>query len=593
MKSTYTQHEKAEFVARVDELMRFENLSQNAAAARVGVTGAQVLKWRRALLAGGVTALQNRYAACGRKPMYVPTEAESQALRELVLNTDPTSGARVNKILAAQLFARDERCSDALRAILENLGMSRRALPPTIAKAMHVRKSDKDLLRGGKRYALEGLVTPRELSYIDEMGAIQALMPGDLWESDDMHLNGMFWVPWESDTDKCATKFGCRVFRAQLLPFLDVATGGFVAYSLILRESDAYKAEDIRWALSHLFNTVGVPRTLRFEHGSWASNAVESIEKDIHVCRIVHAKTAKGKIIEGRFNVLQRVLAVNEIHLGRKRGEFEWANSQWMAYRNGVRDPRKEIPSLAEQVQRLDAAFAFVNNKPMNGELYGPDNAKKLHNLPYWIPQQIADKFYLDNPAPRKPELEEMLAVLPAARDVSIRNGLVRVKMEDFGGVYYFHSPEFARVGDGWPVRVCFDPTDPEMGAGILSQRDTDDARNLLNIKRGAFICRAAYVERVPQFAVGGGDTLGFDRAKRHAKLAHLLFREIVPAHRHRGVTVHEFRSGTSGERTEVRGLLPAQAPCPTVAPRRSAAEPAPSDRRGAAIDVEKLFTVE
>lgn len=87
-------------------------------------------------------------------------------------------------------------------------------------------------------------------------------MPGEIFESDDMTLNGMFWVPWHNDGDKCAARWGCRVFRAQLLPWLDVATGGFVAYSLVLRASDAYKAEDIRWALNHLFNSVGVPKVL-------------------------------------------------------------------------------------------------------------------------------------------------------------------------------------------------------------------------------------------------------------------------------------------------------------------------------------------
>ena len=122
MKQTYTHQEKAALVVRVDELMVSRKLSQNTACAVVGISSGQITKWRRALRNGGLAALENNYKNCGRRPMYVPTPEESAALRELVLNTDPTSGLRVNKILAAQLFARDRRCSEELRAILEKLG---------------------------------------------------------------------------------------------------------------------------------------------------------------------------------------------------------------------------------------------------------------------------------------------------------------------------------------------------------------------------------------------------------------------------------------------------------------------------------------
>jgi len=595
VKKQYSHQQKADFVNRVDELMITQGLSQNSACAVVGISSGQITKWRQAYRAGGLDALKNDYSACGRKPIYTPTELEKQAMRELVLNTDPTSGLRVNKILAAQLFARSEKCSDELRAILEPLGAERKSLPPTISKAMQVRKSDKDIYRGPKRAQLQGIFTPRGLTWVED-GVEKPLYPGDIWESDDMTLNGMFWVPWESDTDKCAARFGCRVFRAQLMPWLDVATGGFVAYSLILRESDAYKADDIRWALSHLFNSVGVPKVLRFEHGSWASKAVESLEKDVSICRIVHAQTAKGKIIEGRFNQLQRILAVNEIHLGRKRGEFEQSNSDWLAYRSGRRDPRKELPSLAEQCQRIDAAFDFLNNKPINGELYGPARAREMYGLQYWIPQQISEKFYLDNPPPRKPNVKEMLGVLPVSREVSIRHGMARVKCEDWGGVYYFHHRDFARLGDGWPVRVSFDPSDLSKGAGIISMRDTDDNRNHCNLPKGTFVGIADNVERVPQVVVGSGDTLGFERAKRHAKLAHLLFREIVPAHRKRGLTVHDYFAGEDSTRIQIDaedGLKQVE-PEKTTEVETSSATRLPTYRRNNApaekINIEALF---
>lgn len=558
MNHSRTQHEKAEIIAKVDELMALNGMSQNKAAKMCGVTGAQVLKWRRLFKSGGLAALRCNYQNCGRKPSYCPTPQEVQGLREYVLKTDPTLGLRCNKILAAQLFAQDARCSDKLRAILESLGLERKTLPLAISRAMQVRKSDKDLIRGKKRNALEGIFTPRDLTWFCD-GKERTLLPGDIWESDDMSINGMFYVPWDSQSDPCAKKFGVRVFRAQLLPFLDIATGGFVAYSLVLRESDAYKAEDIRWALNHLFKTVGVPKVLRFEHGSWCSHAVEAIEKDLNVCRIVHAKTAKGKIIEGRFNQLQRILALNEVHLGRHAGEFEEANSDWMAYRQGRRDPRKELPSLAEQTERLDAAFNFLNSKPINGENYNSINSKKIYNLPNWIPQQLSDKFYLDNPRPRKPDFKERLAILPLRREVKIRHGMAKVTVSDFDGVYYFHHEKFAELGDGWPIAVCFDPADPDEGAGIISLMPTDDARNHMSLRKGEFICKASSIERVPQVVIGECDAIGFARAKRHAKLAHQLFREIIPAYSlKRGSTVHDYKDGT-GDSTRIEIGTPAK----------------------------------
>ena len=118
MKKSYSQHEKAEFVNKVDELMTAQGLSQNKAAKMLGVTGSQILRWRKILKSGGLEALRPQYHNCGRRPMYIPTPEEARGLREYVLNTDPTAGLRINKILAAQLFARDPRCSEELRAIL-------------------------------------------------------------------------------------------------------------------------------------------------------------------------------------------------------------------------------------------------------------------------------------------------------------------------------------------------------------------------------------------------------------------------------------------------------------------------------------------
>ena len=150
-------------------------------------------------------------------------------------------------------------------------------------------------------------------------------------------------------------------------------------------------------------------------------------------------------------------------------------------------------------------------------------NSKKIYNLPNWIPQQLSDKFYLDNPRPRKPDFKERLAILPLRREVKIRHGMAKVTVSDFDGVYYFHHEKFAELGDGWPIAVCFDPADPDEGAGIISLMPTDDARNHMSLRKGEFICKASSIERVPQVVIGECDAIGFARAKRHAKLAHHL----------------------------------------------------------------------
>ncbi|WP_309400206.1 hypothetical protein [Cerasicoccus maritimus] len=426
---------------------------------------------------------------------------------------------------------------------------SKHTITPTLKRQARVTVESKRLHRGPKTFDLAGYSQPRDLTYIDATGAEKPIVPGVCFEADDMHLNEPFWIDWPDSADPCAARHGVRAFRAQLIPWIDIGSARFVAYSLVLRYSDAYRAKDIRWAINQVFHSVGVPEVLRFEHGAWEAKDVEEIGADSRLCRITHAQTSKGKFIENRLNHLQKALALDGVHLGRKRGEFEEANKLWLVCRDGRKDPRQHFCSLAEVTSRIDAALAFCNNDPLEGDVYNAARARELYGLDVWNPDDIWHRHVGQHPL-RQPTLEESWRVQPEIRVVSVSGGLVSIRCEEFGARYWFFHEELARLGTGWKVKVAFDPADPERGAALINAEPRDGARNRLGLREGEFIGIAEPVDNVPQFSLADRRNAesrdGFDRKSRYQKLCRLLYREISPFGRRQSAakTTHHIRDG-------------------------------------------------
>lgn len=535
---------RRDLVNDLARLRRESGCSQNAACAAMGVSAATLSRYTRAYETGGLEGLMPKFTQSGRKPLARLTPEQERIVRQLVLKSDPNAGRRISVSFALRIFAHSDACPDDLREVILKPRRSKHSITPTLKRQARIRPEDKMLYRGEKHFKLNGYSQPRDLTYVDETGAVVPIAPGVCFEGDDMHVNEPFWVEWNDPADPCAARYGVRAFRAQLIPWLDVGSGAFRAFSLVLRYTDAYRAKDLRWSLNHFFQSVGIPKILRMEMGAWKAHDVESIATDARVCRITHATSPGSKFIENRFHNLQKALALHGVPVGRKRGEFEAGGKLWTATRQGRKDPRTCFMSLEAVMEKIESCLAFINADPMEGSIYGAPRARELYALDRWCPDEIWEAG-LKAPL-RRPTLEESWRLQPEIRQVSLQAGMARVRCDEVGAVYWFHSPRFGELGSGWKVQVAFDPADPGKGAAIINAEPRDGCRNRAGIHPGEILCLAEHVDRVPQFNLSeeAGDSISFERRNRYSRLCRLLYREILPYGRRGGAQYQQAKDG-------------------------------------------------
>lgn len=538
-------------------------VTQGAAARELGIspaTASRLLERHRAGL-----PLAPRTTEAGRKPLATLTPEEQAAVQRLTLQTDPHDPAKTQRVsvsFALRIYARSEACRPELAEAILRPRSSKHTITPTLRRQARVRQSDRLLAAGEDTFHLHGICTPRALSWLDETGAEQPLVPGLLMEADDMTANEPCWIPWDDPADPCAARWGCRLVRPQMLPWLDVGSASFRSYGLVLRYNDAYRASDILRGVAHLFHSTGAPRYLRLEYGTWDAHAVNALESVHGLCRILRATSAKTKFIENRFHTLQKFLALGGVSMGRHRGVKETETSQWLAARTGRLDPRTVFPSLEQWVARVDAAFAACNAEPIEGEVYGPASARRLHGRRAWVPDEIWHTWLEAHPeAVRTPTLEQTYRLLPEQREVAIRGGHVALKVAEHDATFYFFHEAFARLGDGYRVRVCCDPARPDLGAAVLSAEsgaraafrlDTEagrggtEATERRPYREGELVCVAEHVERVPQFSATSewDDRASFERRARYREQCRLQYRQIMPFGRGTGLRSTEHRDG-------------------------------------------------
>ncbi|HTJ78506.1 MAG TPA: hypothetical protein VL357_05880 [Rariglobus sp.] len=515
-------------------------MSQNAAAAQLGISAAKASRLMTLYQVGGLSALRPLSANSGRRPLVTLSAVEQRAVQQLALMSDPHDPTKTRKFgvsFALRTFARSEQCRPELAEVILKSRSSKHTITPTLKRAARVTQSSRLKTSGPGAFDLHGICTPRDLTYVDAEGNEKPIMPGLLFESDDMTSNEPCCVEWDDPADPCAARYGVRLVRPQCLPWLDVGSGRYVGYSVVLRYNDAYRAKDIKWAMSHVFHTIGAPSFLRFEMGTWDANLINDVESVHKVCKVLHATSAKTKYIENRFNQLQKYLALGGISMGRHRGVKEKESAHWTACRMGQRDPRKIFPTLADWTARFDAALVAFNTEPVEGEIYGPANARRFHGRRAWVPDEIWHQHMEKSPM-RKPTLEESYRLLPEQADVTIRGGHVKVKSAEHDAVFYFYSDAFARLGDGYQVTVCCDLAQPHLGAAIVNREQ--GARSAVNpaasqagrpYREGELICIAEAVDRVPQFSTTGqyDDRASLDRRRRYREQCKLLYRAIMP----------------------------------------------------------------
>ncbi|WP_414664874.1 helix-turn-helix domain-containing protein [Horticoccus sp. 23ND18S-11] len=540
-----TEHQVAEESRRIAivqaaQAMLAEGRSQSAIAAMLGVTAPSLSRYLKLVKLGGLAALRPETTNAGRRPLARLTADEEKAVQRMALQIDPHDPKKTKQLsvsLALRLYARSPDCrSDLADAILKSRS-SKHTLTPTLRRQARVTQSSRLLNAGPEAFNLHGIVTPRDLTFIDFDGSEKPIFPGLLIEGDDMTANEPCWVPWDDSADPCAAKYGVRLVRPQTIFWLDVGSARFVGYSTILRYNDAYRASDLLWSMSHLFHSVGAPRYLRLEYGTWDADLINRLDSVHQFCHIHRATSAKTKFIENRFNQLQKYLALGGVSMGRFRGVKEEENDQWLRCRKGIIDPRPLFPSLETHTARTDAALIAFNSEPVEGEVYGRANAQRFHNRRAWVPDELWSIHTAAHPM-KKPTVEESYRLLPVQAEVAVRGGHVAVKSAEHGGIFYFYHDAFARLGDGYKVTVCCDPAQPELGAAVLNREL--GARSAVNPSAAVagrpygavdLICVAEAVDRVPQFSATRewDDRESFERRKRYREQCRLQYRAIMP----------------------------------------------------------------
>lgn len=390
------------------------------------------------------------------------TDAERAGLRRLVAQCG-------SMLYGIEAFADAPACSPELRSIII-ARKSRRNYPKALLRAARVTGEESDLARGPKRFGLHVATQYRDNFWVDSAGVEHPFTGGDLFECDDMSLNQPFWYEWPYGGDDLSDMFGVRLGR-QMLACIDTATARWIGFDLIGRVRDAYRAEDIVRFLGSVVQLNGIPRHgFRLERGIWKSKAVRGVKgvnddnekqviasiSDAVALNYVHSPKAKG-VIEGSFDMLQTILSLDGITIGRERGEYEKATAAMLKCAAGRLHPKNAgFPHISEIAERVDSAMERFNLRNKMGRVI---QGVPMENYARDIEAQ-----------PLVSLSDEQVYLFQPYREIRPINGAhIRCKVEHYGHTFSFAIPgELARLGRGYRLLVCFDPANPHAGARVF-----------------------------------------------------------------------------------------------------------------------------
>jgi hypothetical protein len=544
--------------ARITEANRRLELVQTYRAlleqGHSGISAAKVMgedhvsMWRYNLKfeKGGYNGLLPATDKCGRK-------SELQKLRELLgtevldkilaeikginLDTESTTAA-------LRLYAHSEKCPEGLAdLILDPNRCSKHALPPSIRGAVQVPKPQRLAHRGPRTLALKGFVTPRR----------NDILGGDIFTADDTTPIWGWWVPWYECEEY---PFGVKLMQGQYLPLMDVSRQCVMTAALIAREKSSYRACDIWGLFGHTFDTIGLPRLgFQLERGSWESNIIrgqevtwaeDEVTRDRRVGGLRQLPTQltdwhhekmgeaakcfpttlqtwtsflpKSKSIEAAFNRMQTFEGTLWGCLGRDqmRKPFEKAKRLFQACQRGAEDPRNHFLSQTEMLTRLKGLLEYMNNEPMEGEVFNG------------IPQQRFQNDVEQFPLYRLPEDKRWLYAREW-RAVTITNGHARVRLtHEISGqrfsLWYTNPRAFAEI-EGVEVFVYYDKERFEEPAQIVAAKPCYIRGE--RFTAGQFICEATFLERVGSFL--DGEQTAHELRKQWRNAVTTAYATIVP----------------------------------------------------------------
>lgn len=561
-------------------------LSQNQASKRWGVSSATVGRWKKLYASGGRDALMPRWENSGRKPLAELDDTEKRIAQTLYLQTGSTT-------LALRKLAAHPECREETANVILTRRRSKHTVTPTLRAQVTMSPDVLEFYRSPKQ-ARFSFLNPRDLSYIDATGERRQLMPGDLFERDDMSNNFLVWVPWPQGGDPCSDRYGVRIARGQLLVCMDVASQHIVSWTFLIRLLDSYRADDIWQWVGRDYLNIGQPRIgERWERGTWQSKKLRGddapiapghTDEKIRVgglgalgVRMIVSQSPTTKTIERRFNFLQSCMADIPFQIGRERGQMERETKVWTACRLGHRDPRDYALPHSAATQAIEGAAAFCNHEPVEGTVYSGIPAE------VWAQGIAAAPLVTTDPDRLHLFARDRRTITASKAHLMVRY----TSPEGDRSAWHFHHPDLRRY-EGRKFDLYFDRYQPAAG-GTLVHADGHQA--------GQRLGHAELVEGCPQFALNVpgsivSDPDGIRRRKAAAAAVRAEYRATDAhglrwAHRtsshddgagHRQEVAHQTVTPDSAQPRATRAEAPADAPparrrstTPTRAARRDA----------------------
>lgn len=511
-------------------------------------------------------------APIGRKPSHVFSEAEAAALQHLRLKHRSLAIA-VSRFLTHEACSRESH--DFLSRLLERSAVSGKApsWPPCLRAAAHLPEEIESSFRGAKALTSYAPSIARGAFWIDASGREIELHAHDIWESDDMSVNEPFR---HVDPISGETRIG-----RQILFTSDRQSAAMLGLTLIGRDRDAYRSEDILDHMLDLIDLFGLPRLWRLERGVWESKGIDGCPLDDararelgylgerwegrriggldHLFRLEHCYSSNGKGgIESTFNHFQNLSAHDSLHIGRERGEFEGAARELRRAQAGMADAQAKFWEASECAARLIECAGEFNNSPKARAMYGgkrlvPNDLLRASTLPKRsLPDSERWRFQ-----PRK-----QLAV--------VQKGLISVTVD---GQKFTWAADGDGIGldHGHRVVIAFHPQHPERGCTVVEAEFGPRNRDRRPIGEPLFVTMP--LELRPQWDERPADERGTDQH---------------PAQRFRGRVRREFRAIVGGEAASKSHLSDGRGRSATIESgfgqdrAAQAADPTPSRRHTA-----------
>lgn len=546
-------------IIEIRDRMQDRGLSASAAAREAGIPRASFDRWSARYDVGGLEALEDNYANCGRKPLATLDAVELNAARKLYLETGSVTAA-------LGMLAASPECSQETADAITKKRRSKHIITPTLRKQISsVPQAVLDYHKSPKKVTREAFINPRSLSFIGKDRTEQRILPGMFCERDDMSNNFLFWVDWPWGGDPCSDKYGVRIARGQNLLHIDVGSLRFLSYLLLVRLRDSYRADDIWQWVGQSYRDIGIPEIgERWERGIWQAKKLQGTpiegghtDQETRLGgiaglgrKIITSQPPTTKIIENRFRYFQRVCATIPGQIGASRGEMEKVNKIWTACREGRRDPRDYFLSYEDTCRQLDAKLQWVNSESVEGTIY--------HGIPndLWV-REGGDQ--------RMTRLTAGQSHL-FARDrhvVTINKGHALIRKTAPDGKrqgWYFYHENLWRL-EGRRVALYMDDFAPATGATIVAAEGQS---------AGEVICQGEMVDGCPQFALSLtsdiDDTRACDAIERRKKFGNAVRAE----YRALGIN-HTIAKGTYASDGRGRsGSAETSAPLQPAAPART-----------------------